>query len=261
MSLHLEQQGTPGAQPLVLLHGWGMSSAIWQSWLPALESHFHVIVIDLPGLGRSSFAADESYSIDALAEQIWQHSRPLLPQPAIWLGWSLGGIVAAQIAAKHPACSRGLITVATNPCFVQRPDWPEAMALETFEAFQALLVTHPLKTLNRFAMLQGQGDPDPRNLLRTLKAVIAESLGGASKLEASLALLGADYRPLFAGLSLPRLFLYAAEDALVPAAVAHSSLLSEFSQRIDNAGHLPFITAEQAVTQAVTGWFQGLVHD
>ncbi|MFT5721203.1 MAG: pimeloyl-[acyl-carrier protein] methyl ester esterase [Motiliproteus sp.] len=260
MSIYGALSGKPGAQPLVLLHGWGMTSDIWQSWLPALEADFQVLVVDLPGLGRSPFETAKPYSLDTLAEQILAYSQPRLQQPAIWLGWSLGGIVAAHISANYPECSRGLVTIATNPCFVQRPDWPEAMPPETFEAFQDALGTEPFKTLKRFAQLQGQGDPDPRQLLRTLRAVTAESLSSASKLEASLALLAADYRPLFAGLSLPRLFLYAAEDALVPVAVAQSALLRGHSLRIANAGHLPFITAEQAVTQAVMHWAKEGVH-
>ncbi|MFT6916704.1 MAG: pimeloyl-[acyl-carrier protein] methyl ester esterase [Motiliproteus sp.] len=252
MSLYGALSGKPGAQPLVLLHGWGMTSGIWQSWLPALEAEFQVLIIDLPGLGSSFFEGDKPYTLTALAEQILAYSQPLLQQqPAIWLGWSLGGIVAAQIADQYPEQAAGLVTIATNPCFVERPDWPEAMAPETFEAFQDALGTHTLKTLKRFAMLQGQGDPDPRQLLRSLKAVTAESLSSASRLEESLALLATDYRPLFAGLSLPRLFLYGTEDALVPAAVAHSTLLSAHSRLIANAGHLPFITAEHAVTDAV----------
>ena len=264
MSLYVEQVGNPEGQPLVLLHGWGMSSAIWESWLPMLEADFQILLVDLPGLGRSGYSSDQPYSLGRLAEQILQHLEPLLSRPAIWLGWSLGGVVAAHIVVHYPERALGLITIATNPCFVQRQDWPEAMPLETFTSFQEALEVNALKTLNRFAMLQSQGDPEPRQLLRTLKAIVADTSRTASMLAPSLALLAADYRPLFASLTLPRLFLFATEDALVPVAVVQSTLLNELALRIDHAGHLPFISAEPIVTMAVTGavkcWAQGLAH-
>ncbi len=267
MSLYVEQRGNPDGQPLVLLHGWGMSSAIWQQWLPMLEADFQVLLVDLPGLGRSGYDSDTPYSLDSLAQQILQHLDPLLTQPPIWLGWSLGGVIAAYIAAQYPERALGLITIATNPCFVQRPDWPEAMPWATFDSFQQALAVNPLKTLQRFTMLQAQGDPEPRQLLRTLKAVVAET-SAASMLAPALALLAADYRLLFASLKLPRLFLFAAEDALVPVAVAQSDLLNDWALRIEHAGHLPFITAEpvvtkaviKAVNEAVLVWTQGRLH-
>ncbi|MEH6823102.1 MAG: alpha/beta fold hydrolase [Motiliproteus sp.] len=256
MSLCIEQRGNPDAQPLVLLHGWGMSGAIWESWLPVLEQDFHVLVVDLPGLGRSTFDTDQPYTLDTLTDLILQQLASRLTQPAIWLGWSLGGVVAAHIAQRYPERAAALITISTNPCFVQRADWPEAMPRATFDAFQRSLEQNPVKTLNRFAMLQVQGDPEARNLLRTLKGIIAES-SATPRLAESLALLAEDYRPLFAGLKVPRLFLFAANDALVPAAVGVQSLVKKDAQLIDSAGHVAFITAEQAVTQAVVGWIQG----
>lgn len=257
MSLYVEQRGNPDGLPLVLLHGWGMSGAIWQSWLPVLEQNFHVLVVDLPGLGRSTFDTDQPYHLDTLADLILQQLAPRLTQPAIWLGWSLGGVVAAHITQRYPERAAALVTISTNPCFVQRSDWSEAMPLATFDAFQCALEQNPVKTLNRFAMLQGQGDPEARNLLRTLKGIIAES-SAAPRLAESLALLAEDYRPLFAQLQVPRLFLFAANDALVPVAVSLQPLLKRHAQLIDSAGHIPFISAEPAVTQAVIGWIQGL---
>ncbi len=47
--------GAAGAQApdLVLLHGWGLHSVVWDPVVPALLQHFQVTVIDLPGMGRS----------------------------------------------------------------------------------------------------------------------------------------------------------------------------------------------------------------
>ena len=47
---------TTGQGPdLVLLHGWGISSSIWEPVLPLLKPHFRVTTIDLPGIGKSEW--------------------------------------------------------------------------------------------------------------------------------------------------------------------------------------------------------------
>jgi pimeloyl-[acyl-carrier protein] methyl ester esterase len=259
MSLHIELHGNPEAQPLVLLHGWGMTSAIWQSWLPQLENDYRLLLIDLPGLGSSPFDGDQ-YSVQAVVDQIAVQTESLFDQPAIWLGWSLGGVIAAQLAASYPQQAKALITIATNPCFVQREDWEQAMDTATFEGFQQALEQHPAKTLNRFAMLQVQGDPQAKALLRQLKQLLADT-DSPSHLAESLALLADDYRPLFAGLEIPRLHLFGSADALVPVAVSQQPLLQAHSQVIEGSAHLPFISAEQATSQRVRRWLNEVVGD
>ncbi len=46
------------------------------------------------------------------------------PDKTIWLGWSLGGLVASQIALTHPERVQALVTVASSPCFSARDEWP-----------------------------------------------------------------------------------------------------------------------------------------
>ena len=45
---------TGAGEPLVLLHGIGMSRQVWNPLLPALAQSFDVIAVDLPGFGESS---------------------------------------------------------------------------------------------------------------------------------------------------------------------------------------------------------------
>lgn len=54
-----------------------------------------------------------------MAEAVLQQA----PDKAIWLGWSLGGLVASQIALTHPERVQALVTVASSPCFSARDEW------------------------------------------------------------------------------------------------------------------------------------------
>ena len=85
---------TDSAVDLVLLHGWGMSSLVWDEILPELLENFRVTVIDLPGFGRSPIPGGE-YDLDYLSK----HVLNVAPKEAVWMGWSLGAMVAMNIAA------------------------------------------------------------------------------------------------------------------------------------------------------------------
>ncbi|HET8708241.1 MAG TPA: alpha/beta fold hydrolase, partial [Pseudomonadales bacterium] len=100
-------------QALVVLHGWGLNAVVWDDIMPALLKHFEVTVIELPGFGRSPMPSGD-YTLDYLVE----HVLKVAPERAVWLGWSLGGVVATQIAAQFPMRVEALVTVATNACFV-----------------------------------------------------------------------------------------------------------------------------------------------
>lgn len=237
MSLHVDTRGESGAE-LVLLHGWGLSSEIWEPLLPQLSKHYRLTLIDLPGLGRSPSLAlmEREPVVDALLAQA--------PRRALWLGWSLGGSLALAAAARAPERVRGLMLLASTPCFVQRDAWPWAMAPRTFETFALGLKADPARTLNRFALLQTRESATAREELRLLKRVIGQGADSASGLGAALELLREDLRMELAALQQPVMALLGARDPLVPAEVAEA--LARLRPGIHlrtypQAAHLPFI--------------------
>src|SRR5512144_1225459 len=54
---------------LVLVHGWGMHSGIWEDVIEALMDDYRVTYLDLPGYGYSRFAGGE-YSLDSLSRTL-----------------------------------------------------------------------------------------------------------------------------------------------------------------------------------------------
>lgn len=137
---------------LILLPGWGLGSAPLEPLRDALherEPHLNVLIEPLPSLD------DAADWLDELDDN--------LPRDSWLAGWSLGGMLAGELAARRGDDCRGLLTLASNPCFRVREDWPNAMPAETFEDFFEAFLLEPHLTRKRFTLLVSQGarDLDP----------------------------------------------------------------------------------------------------
>ena len=144
---------------LILLPGWGLGTAPLQPLADALrglDPRLHVQIEPLPLLD-SNDPADWLDELDAK-----------LPEDA-WLGgWSLGGMLAAELAARRGGRCSGLLTLASNLRFVAEPGWSAAMEASTFSAFREGCAANAPATLKRFALLCVQGAADARGLSRQL---------------------------------------------------------------------------------------------
>jgi pimeloyl-ACP methyl ester carboxylesterase len=100
-------------QPLLLLHGIGLSRDSWQPVLPDLIEHFDVLAVDLPGFGASPPLPDNIAPSPArLANAVAGLLRELdIEQPHV-VGNSLGGWVALELAHIHPIASITLLSPA-----------------------------------------------------------------------------------------------------------------------------------------------------
>ena len=248
MSLRVTRQGDGALPPLVLIHGWGFTAAAWDGWRPELATAYCLYDVALPGFAAEQPAAADQAALDdldALADQL----AAAIPLPALWLGWSLGGTLAAAVAARHPAKVAGLLTLACNPCFVARPDWP-GLAPAAFDAFYRGIDSDAPQTLGRFLLLQGQGDGAAKAVVRGLKPALATE-AAPSALLAGLDRLAQDQRDYFAALSIPRRYLFGDGDALVPVTIAATPLLADHAQVIAGAGHALLISARAAVLAAL----------
>lgn len=195
-------------EQLILLPGWAFGPAALQPLCEALAEQLpdiDVVIEPLPAL------ADADAWLDELDRR--------LPHDAWLAGWSLGGMLATQLAARRGNACRGLVTIASNPCFRARADWSRAMGVEIFDAFHEAFRLDPPETLNRFRLLCSRGGFDPRTLARQLQ--VSQSQASCEVLDAGLQLLAkldgrASLRDYFG----PQLHLFGGRDALVPASAA-----------------------------------------
>jgi len=109
MQLAVNETGRPegGGTPLVLLHGVTRGRADWGPVLPLLAASRRVIAVDQRGHGASPRGGSylvADYSADAV-----ELVRDRLAEPVVVVGHSLGGMVAAAVAAELPGLVRAAV--------------------------------------------------------------------------------------------------------------------------------------------------------
>ena len=100
--IHYWEGGNPEGPTLVLLHGFGACKENWAFLAPRLASRFHLLMPDLPGFGLSSFVSTADYSLAAQADRLAQWLIALGRDNVFVTGSSMGGAIAALLAARHP---------------------------------------------------------------------------------------------------------------------------------------------------------------
>ena len=240
---------------LVLLHGWGMHSAVWDPVMPALLERFQVTVIDLPGLGRSPMPAGD-YDLDYLVQQVLS----VAPEHGVWMGWSLGGMVATAIASRYPEKVSALVTVATTPKFVANSEWPLAMEEHVLDAFIQMLEEDNEGTLIRFLSLQCKGSISLKDDIRQLRELLhLHGLPAPKALRQGLHILKqADLRQALSQVQCPSLHIFGANDHLVPVGV--SKLIAQLQPAGQNAvikevAHVPFVSEPELFMAACNDFF------
>lgn len=109
--------------PLVLLHGFPLSSQIFAPLRPILEQAGRLVTMDLRGFGASD-APEGAYGMDDLAEDVLRVVDYLELDRFVLGGHSMGGYVAFRFAAHHPDRLAGLLLIDTRAT----PDTPEGIA-------------------------------------------------------------------------------------------------------------------------------------
>ncbi|WP_185981883.1 alpha/beta fold hydrolase [Skermania sp. ID1734] len=112
-AVHWHEGGA--GQPLLLLNGFAASGLVWPgSWVRDLKQRFRVIRIDNRGTGWSR-NAPAPFTIADLADDAAAVLDAIGVEKAVILGFSMGGVIAQELAVRHPDRIARLILVSTIP--------------------------------------------------------------------------------------------------------------------------------------------------
>lgn len=236
VKLFIKQQGS--GQPVVFLHGWGFNHSIWDEM--AITIHQQSYQVDLPGHGKSPFC---DYHLSDLTDCLTEQ----LPENAIWIAWSLGGLLAMSIAIRQPKFMKALILVSSSPRFTATNQWLCAIKKGVLLKFKQQLQEDSVSTLQRFLALQVKETPTARQQLRYLNNLIkSNNYPQLVALQAGLdLLLTTDLREELAAISCPTLAILGEQDAIVPVSVGaawQQWMPSLQVVSIKSAAHIPFLS-------------------
>jgi pimeloyl-ACP methyl ester carboxylesterase len=108
---YTSSNGNRSYPPLVLIHGAGGSHLYWPSEIRRLPN-FRTLALDLPGHGKST--GHGLQTIAAYSDRIIEWMNAIKLHRAIFIGHSMGGAIALQLALNHPERTLGLGLIGTG---------------------------------------------------------------------------------------------------------------------------------------------------
>jgi pimeloyl-ACP methyl ester carboxylesterase len=208
----------PAGPPLVLVHGLGSNGMRdFYPVLGALAARRRIVLLDLPGFGRSA-RANVRYAPDRYAAALARVIAAVAgPGPVDVVGHSMGGAIALYHAAAYPQQVRRLVVV----------DAAGILHRDAWFAHHLRRVTDPTSAVSpRVAdILSGAGDllvdagrildPAPDLVLATA-SLREKILGARPERIAALGLILQDFGPAIARISAPTLIVWGADDRVAP---------------------------------------------
>ncbi|MGC5222188.1 epoxide hydrolase family protein [Micromonospora sp. DT81.3] len=102
VGIHLVRAGTPGATPLLLLHGWPDSFLRFEKAIPLLSERFDLVVPSIPGYGFSERPASPGFGPDRVADLLAATMSKLGFGSFGVHGGDIGSTIAEAVALRHP---------------------------------------------------------------------------------------------------------------------------------------------------------------
>jgi len=123
VSLWHEEHGT-GDPAIVFVHGFACDHSQFDAQVARFSAHHRTLTVDLRGHGRSD-APVQDYTMAAFADDVAWQAREAGVSRAVFVGHSMGGVVTAMVAARHPELVAGVVML--DSAIVPRPELVEAL--------------------------------------------------------------------------------------------------------------------------------------
>jgi pimeloyl-ACP methyl ester carboxylesterase len=236
--------GPASGRPLAVTHGWAADSS-FTSCIPALFPARRVILIDLPGYGRSAELAPAASDFDLTLKLL----SNTLPEECDLMCWSLSTLLGIALCARGMFKGR-LITVCGSPRFPESPGNPgiKQRYCMKLRRFMTPKTARHLVGIFYAVQRQGLGGERIAECMRNFR------LPPCSVLKAGVDLMYAgDEREDFAAMPNRALHIFGRRDLLVPPQQAVIMARRSASSCIvmENSAHMPFITEPEAFSKAV----------
>ncbi|VFP81640.1 alpha/beta fold hydrolase [Buchnera aphidicola] len=131
---------------IVFFHGWGIHSIVWNKIIPILKLSFTLHIIDLPGFGKSINCSVMNF------KEISNYLLKKIKKKVIWLGWSMGGLIAHYMSLNYPNYTIAMIHVTSSPFFIKKKEWL-GVSKNILKVIKKNIFTNYNKFLKQFIIL------------------------------------------------------------------------------------------------------------
>lgn len=240
--------------PLLLIHGLASSTFSFRKNIPELSRHFRVLALDLKGFGLTKEYADPNLSLDAEAELVVGFMDALRIRRATLVGHSLGGSIAALVAARHPDRVNRLVLIDSATLYITRPFVTRLLHGRLLSGL-AYQLGGPSRELVRKVLLKAYSDKS--------KVTAADVEGyyfpftvknSAEALRRFLTTDNPNENALFARIQAPTLILWGDDDTFFDPSVPkflHRQIKNSKLVDIPRAGHASMEEEPEAVNRAI----------
>lgn len=248
-----------GDTALLLIHGWGMSSRVWDGVLiPLLDAGVRVITMDHRGCGRSDHDF-EDLGIEAIASDVVKLVAALGLEKVVLNGWSLGGAVATQAASDLGARCAGLIlTAGASPVYTQKPDLALGGTADDVMGTVAAINADRINFLSDLSHAVC-AKPVTEKLTDWMAQCFIDSAARASSTLGELAHL--DQREMLLALDVPVLSFICEQDGFVAPGISRwvaDNHPRAVSVTFAESGHAPFIEEREAYLEELEQFVSSL---
>jgi len=253
VTLYYEDEGA--GTPLLLIHGFPLSSGIWRQQMDGLKKDFRIIAPDLRGFGRSE-APPSGYSMDSYADDIAALMDHLCLESAVVCGMSMGGYVLLNLLDRYPGRVRGACFMVTRGGADDEAGKERRTALAAEVTKSGVKVTADL--FGKILFAPGTAESKPG-----IAAEVAGIMLGMKREGVVGGLLSMrdrpDYGDRLAGFAVASLVIGAEQDQAIPA--EESRLLAERLPNaslclIPEAGHMVMMEQPEAVNRALKNFLR-----
>lgn len=230
---------------LVMIHGAGGTSQVWQGQIHLLDPFLNTLALDLPGHGTTKGKGKDR--IEEYADWLVKALDTLFEAPVFLMGHSMGGAIVQEVALRATVRLEGIILVGTGSSLRVAPALLEDLSKDSEKA------------IDRIISLAYSPQADPQLLKQGIQ--IMKEAGSKVLRGDFLACNGFDRTDRIQTISLPCLVICGAKDRLTPPKVCetlHEQISKSEFKVFPSSGHMVMIEAYDSFNECVKGFVSGI---